>query len=202
MSANGEIVVLSGGAMRRFMTEAIPLFERASGFRVAIRYALTREMEAEIEAGAAFDVALLPHSAIEALVKSGKIASGTPIDVVRSFVGLMVRTGTPEPDVGTVDKFIGVLRRAKSISLQHGPEWAVCRRSRLEARAFRRNEGKNHTRHRPSGRRGDCRRRSRNRYAADHRKSAGGGGPSSRAAAGGTRQLRCLYGRICRRGSG
>ncbi|HUZ32521.1 MAG TPA: substrate-binding domain-containing protein [Xanthobacteraceae bacterium] len=121
MGASGEIVVLSGGAMRRFMTEAIPLFERASGYRVAIRYALTREMKAEIEAGAGFDVALLPRSAIDALAQSGKIASGTPIDVVRSRVGLMVRTGSPDPDIGTVDKFIDVLRQAKSISYSTGP---------------------------------------------------------------------------------
>ncbi|MBV1698314.1 MAG: substrate-binding domain-containing protein [Hyphomicrobiales bacterium] len=121
MPASEEIVVLSGGAMRRFMTEAVPLFERASGHRVAIRYAPTREMKAEIEAGAAFDVALLPRSAIDALVQSGKVASDTPIDVVRSLVGLMVRTGSAEPDIGTVDKFIGVLRQAKSISHSTGP---------------------------------------------------------------------------------
>ena len=121
MGASGEIVVLSGGAMRRFMTEAIPLFERAGRYRVAIRYALTRDMKAEIEAGAAFDVALLPRSAIDALVQSGKIASGTAIDVVRSLVGLMVRTGSPDPDIGTVDRFIELLRRAKSISYSTGP---------------------------------------------------------------------------------
>ena len=121
MDASEEIVVLSGGAMRRFMIEAIPLFERASGHKVTIRFALTREMKAEIEAGAAFDIALLPRSAIDALVQSGKIAPGTPIDVVRSLVGLMVRTGAPAPDIGTVDKFIDLLRRAKSISYSIGP---------------------------------------------------------------------------------
>jgi len=121
MDASEEIVVLSGGAMRRFMTEVIPLFERAGGHKVAIRYALTREMQAEIEAGAAFDVALLPRSAIDALVQSGKIAPGTPIDVVRSLVGLMVRTGEPAPDIGTIDRFVALLRRAKSISYSIGP---------------------------------------------------------------------------------
>jgi molybdate transport system substrate-binding protein len=121
MGASGEIVVLSGGAMRRFITEAIPLFERAGRYRVAIRYALTRDMKAEIEAGAAFDVALLPRSAIDALMQSGKIASGTAIDVVRSLVGLMVRTGSPDPDIGTVDRFIELLRGAKSISYSTGP---------------------------------------------------------------------------------
>jgi len=116
-----EMNVLSGGAMRRFMTEAIPLFEQASGHRVAIRFALTREIKAEIEAGAVFDLALLPRPAIEQLVQSGKIAPGSPVDVVRSLVGLMVRSGAPVPDFGTVDAFMTLLRRAKSISYSKGP---------------------------------------------------------------------------------
>jgi molybdate transport system substrate-binding protein len=115
------IQVLSGGAMRRFMTEVIPLFERANGHEVSIRFALTREMKAEIEAGAAFDVALLPRSAIDQLVQSGKVRPGTAIDVVRSLVGFMVRTGASVPEIGTVDAFKTLLRQAKSISYSKGP---------------------------------------------------------------------------------
>ncbi len=116
-----HIVVVSGGAMRRFMLDAIPLFERASGRKVAIRFALTRQMRAEIEAGAVFDLALLPRSAIEALERAGKVAPGSVTDVVRSIVGFIVRTGAPRPDIGTVAGFAKVLRQAKSISYSKGP---------------------------------------------------------------------------------
>jgi molybdate transport system substrate-binding protein len=115
------VVVLSGGAMRRFLTEAVPLFERDSGIKANIRYAVTREMKAEIEAGAVFDVALLPRWAIHQLVQAGKIAAGSPTDIVRSLVGLMVRTGAPAPDISTADAFKKVLRQAKSISYSKGP---------------------------------------------------------------------------------
>lgn len=123
-----EIKVISGGAMRRFLTEAAPLFEQASGHfeqasghKVSIRFGLTREMKAEIEAGAVFDLALLPRSAIDELVQGGKIAPGTVTDVVRSLVGLMVRTGSAEPYIGTVDALKSVLRRARAISYSKGP---------------------------------------------------------------------------------
>ncbi len=116
-----EIKVISGGAMRRFLTEAAPLFEQASGHKVSIRFGLTREMKAEIEAGAVFDLALLPRSAIGELVQGGKIAPGTVTDVVRSLVGLMVRTGSAEPYIGTVDALKSVLRRARAISYSKGP---------------------------------------------------------------------------------
>jgi len=118
---HAAIKVLSGGAMRRFMTEAVPLFERESGCNVNIRFALTREMKAEIEGGVTFDVALLPRSAIDELVQIGKVAPNTSTDVVRSLVGLMVRSGTPAPDIGSVDKLTDLLRRAKSISYSIGP---------------------------------------------------------------------------------
>ena len=121
MSELAEIKVISGGAMRRFLTEAVPLFEAASGSKVAIRFGLTREMKAAIEAGAEFDIALLPRSAIDELVHAGKIAAGTATDIVRSLVGLMVRAGAIEPDIGSVEAFKSVLRRAKAISYSKGP---------------------------------------------------------------------------------
>jgi len=116
---SAEIKVFSGGAMRRFLAEALPLFEQASGDKVSIRFGLTREMKAAIEEGAAFDLALLPRSALDELVQAGKI-EGSITDVVRSLVGLMVRTGAPEPDIGSIEAFKSVLRRAKAISYSKG----------------------------------------------------------------------------------
>ena len=118
---SAEIKVFSGGAMRRFLAEALPLFEQASGDKVSIRFGLTREMKGAIEEGAAFDLALLPRSALDELVQAGKIAVGSITDVVRSLVGLMVRTGVPEPDIGSIEAFKSVLGRAKAISYSKGP---------------------------------------------------------------------------------
>jgi len=118
---SAEIKLISGGAMRRFLSEALPLFEQASGRKVSIRFGLTRDMKAAIEEGAAFDLALLPRSALDELVQAGKIAAGSITDVVRSLVGLMVRTGAPEPDIGSVEAFKTVLRQARAISYSKGP---------------------------------------------------------------------------------
>ena len=117
----GEIKVISGGAMRRFLSEALPLFEQESGDKVSIEFGLTRDMKAAIEEGASFDLALLPRSALDELAQMGKIAAGSVTDVVRSLVGLMVRAGAAEPDIGNVDAFKSVLRQAKAISYSKGP---------------------------------------------------------------------------------
>jgi ABC-type molybdate transport system substrate-binding protein len=77
MSWRPAIKVLSGGAMRSLMVDVVPLFERASGCNVEIEFRLTSALKKEIEAGAAFDVALLPRPELDALVQAGKIAAGT-----------------------------------------------------------------------------------------------------------------------------
>jgi molybdate transport system substrate-binding protein len=113
--------VISGGAMCRLLSEAVPLFETASGHKISIQFGLTRDMKVAIEEGASFDLALLPRSAIDELVRTGKIAAGSVTDVVRSLVGLMVRTGAAEPDISSVEAFKSALRQAKAISYSKGP---------------------------------------------------------------------------------
>src|SRR5271163_5354577 len=118
------IKILSGGAMRSLMVEVVPLFERASGVKVEIEFRLTSVLMKEIEAGAAFDVALLPRPELDALVRAGKIAAGSTVDVTRSAVGLAVRAGARKPDIATVDAFKRTLIAAHSIAYSDGPSGA------------------------------------------------------------------------------
>jgi molybdate transport system substrate-binding protein len=121
---SAQIKILSGGAMRSLMLDVAPLFERASGTKVDIRFALTSVLQKEIEDGAVFDVALLPRPELDALAQAGKIAAGTQTDVTRSAVGLAVRAGAPKPDIGTVDAFKRTLLAAKSVGYSDGPSGA------------------------------------------------------------------------------
>jgi molybdate transport system substrate-binding protein len=115
------ITLYSGGAMRRFLTEALPLFERANNIEVSTHFAITRLLKKEIEDGAAFDMALMPRSELDALAASGFVVPGSQTDIVRSIVGFIVRVGAPAPDISTVEAFKNVLRRAKSVSHSQGP---------------------------------------------------------------------------------
>ena len=110
--------------MRSLMLDVVRLFEQASGTTVDIRFALTSVLQQEIEAGAAFDIALLPRPELDALARAGKIAAGTPTDVTRSAVGLCVRAGAPKPDIGTVEALRRALLAAKSIAYSDGPSGA------------------------------------------------------------------------------
>ena len=108
--------ILSGGAMRPLLVEAVPLFERAHGVKAEVRFALTSVLAKEIGEGAAFDIALLPRPELDALAASCAIAPGTQTDIARSTVGLAVRQGAPKPDIATVEGFKRAMLDAKSIA--------------------------------------------------------------------------------------
>lgn len=118
-----KIKILSGGAQRTLMIEIVPLFERATGSKVEIEFRLTSVLQKEIEAGAVFDVALLPRPELEDLARQGKIAADIT-DVTRSTVGLAVRAGAPKPDIASVEALKRALLAAYSIAYSDGPSGA------------------------------------------------------------------------------
>jgi molybdate transport system substrate-binding protein len=121
--ATGLIKILSGGALRTLMVDVVPLFEQANGVAVEIEFRLTSVLQKEIEAGTAFDLALLPRPELEELARHGKIADAIT-DVTRSTVGLAVRAGAPKPDIATVAALKRTLLAARTIAYSDGPSGA------------------------------------------------------------------------------
>jgi molybdate transport system substrate-binding protein len=119
-----QIKVLSGGAMRGFLDEVVPQFERASGMQVSMEFGLTAVLKKAIEGGAIFDIALLPRPELDALAHDGKIAAGTAADITRSAIGVAVRAGAVKPDIATVGALKNALRQATSITYSDGPSGA------------------------------------------------------------------------------
>lgn len=119
-----NLTILSGGAMRPLLAEAVPLFERAHGIRTDVRFALTSVLAKEIEEGAVFDIALLPRPELDALAANGAVAPGTQTDIARSAVGLAVRQGEAKPDISTVQALTRTLLAARSIGYSDGPSGA------------------------------------------------------------------------------
>ena len=110
--------------MKSLMLEIVPLFERATGSKVDIKFALTSVLTKDIEAGAIFDVALLPRPDLDALAQAGKIAAGTQTDITRSAVGFCVKAGAPRPDISTAEALKHTLLIAPSIGYSDGPSGA------------------------------------------------------------------------------
>ncbi len=116
-----DLKVLSGGAMQGLMGEAVPLFERGGGYKIAVEIGLTSALRKAVADGAVFDIALLPRPDIDALAQAGRIAAGSVTDVARSAIGVAVRAGAPKPDISSVDAFKRTVLQAPSVTYSDGP---------------------------------------------------------------------------------
>ncbi len=113
---SAEVKVMAGSALAGFIGELGPEFERTTGHKLVVQYGLSRAFRQQIEAGEAFDLAILSVDIMDELVKQGKLGAGTFTEIARAGMGVAVRNGTPKPDINSVDAFRRSLLNAKSIS--------------------------------------------------------------------------------------
>jgi molybdate transport system substrate-binding protein len=112
-----EIKVVSGGAFRQVLTALVAQYEKESGNTVAVTYQTVGQHLKLIRSGEEqFDVAVLTPEAIDGLAKDGKVVAGSRADLAKVGVGVVVKAGTPLPDISSVDAFKRTLLAAKSVA--------------------------------------------------------------------------------------
>lgn len=107
-----EIKILTTNGLKGVLNEVGPGFERGTGHKLNVQYGAGPLLRKRIEAGDAFDVAILPLD-IGDLVKQGKIVADTVVG--RTGYGAAVRRGAPKPDIATADSLRRTLLKAKSV---------------------------------------------------------------------------------------
>jgi molybdate transport system substrate-binding protein len=108
--------VLCSNALRAVLSELAPAFERDSGRKLAVTFASTVMLLEQIGRGDAGDLTILTDEAIDDLIRQGKLAAGSRVDLARSAIGIAVRAGAAKPDIGSVEAFKAALLGAKSIA--------------------------------------------------------------------------------------
>lgn len=111
-----EVTLLISNALKTVFEELAPRFEKATGHKLAITYGSTNPLKARIEKGEAFDLTILGETAVDDLVKQGKLVATTRAVVARSGLGVAIRKGAPKPDIGTTETLKRTLLNAKSIA--------------------------------------------------------------------------------------
>jgi molybdate transport system substrate-binding protein len=112
----GEIAVVSTTSLKATLDRIGPGFEHATGHRLQVTYGTSAPLRRQIDAGLAFDLAILVPATVDALIRDGKVAADTRVDIARSAVGVAVKAGAAKPDVGSADGFKRALLAARSIS--------------------------------------------------------------------------------------
>jgi len=113
---SADLKVFTSRAISTVLAEIGPEFEKISGHKLNVITGLSSEFVARINGGEAFDVVAAPPAALDALIKSGKVAADSKTNLARSWYGVAVRAGAPKPDIGSVEAFKRALLNARSIT--------------------------------------------------------------------------------------
>lgn len=111
-----ELRVLSGNGAKAAVRELCAQFERAIGNTIRLHFEVNADLKKKIEAGEAFDVAVLNPPVIDALIKEGRLVAGSRADIGRSGLGVAVRKGAPMPDISSAEAFKRTLLAAKAVA--------------------------------------------------------------------------------------
>jgi len=115
-AAGAEIKVLTAGAFKQVLLALLPDFERTSGHKVTVENDTVGALTKRIEGGEVFDLAVLTPKAVDDLAKEGKFAAGSRANLARVGIGVVVKDGTPKPDISSLAAFKQALLAAKSVA--------------------------------------------------------------------------------------
>src|SRR5262245_23586507 len=116
-----EIKVLSSIATREAHLELVPRFERESGQTVAFTWAGTVDIMKRMTAGEVYDLVMMASRELDELIKLGKLAGGSRVELASSGIGVAVRQGAPKPDIGSADALKRAVLAAKTVGFTTGP---------------------------------------------------------------------------------
>src|SRR3954467_8137055 len=86
-----DVDVIASTAMREVMDELVPMFERASGHKVAISFLSGAVLPVKMKEGAQARRGGTTPATINDLVGAGRVVANTRVDFVRSGAGVAVR---------------------------------------------------------------------------------------------------------------
>jgi molybdate transport system substrate-binding protein len=92
-------------------------FAKPAGEMPEIVFEPMGALQARLAAGETADVLILATPAIDALEKSGALASRCRAEVARAPIGVAIRDGAPAPDISSPEAFKAALMAARNIAL-------------------------------------------------------------------------------------
>ena len=116
-----DVRVMISAGFHSVYSELAPVFERASGHHLITTRGPSmgnspEAIPARLARGEAADVVILDGGAADELGKRGLVRASSKVELARSLIGMVVRSGAEKPDIGTVEAFRSTLLAAKSIA--------------------------------------------------------------------------------------
>ena len=116
-----EVRVMISGGLSAAYNALVPEFERQTGNKVLTAYGpsmgtTVNAIPVRLERGEPADVLIMVGYALGDLVKQGKVIADSRVDLVKSPIGIAVKSGTPKPDISSADAVKQALLAAETIA--------------------------------------------------------------------------------------
>jgi molybdate transport system substrate-binding protein len=116
-----EVRVMISGGLTAAYKVLVPEFERATGHKVVTAYGpsmgtTVNAIPVRLERGEPADVLIMVGYALGDLVKQGKVVADSRVDLVKSPIGVAVKSGAPKPDISSAETLKRALLAAKTIA--------------------------------------------------------------------------------------
>jgi len=116
-----EVRVMISGGLTAACNALVPEFERATGHKVLTAYGpsmgtTVNAIPVRLERGEPADVLIMVGYALGDLVKQGKVVADSRVDLVKSPIGVAVKSGAPKPYISSAETIRRALLAAKSIA--------------------------------------------------------------------------------------
>ncbi|MBR0795157.1 substrate-binding domain-containing protein [Bradyrhizobium jicamae] len=116
-----EVHVMISGGLTAAYKALVPEFERKTGHKVVTAFGpsmgtTTNAIPVRLERGEPADVLIMVGYALGDLIKQGKVEASSRVDLVKSPIGVAVKTGAPKPDITSAESVKQALLAAKTIA--------------------------------------------------------------------------------------
>src|SRR5882724_902321 len=116
-----EIRVMISGGLTAAYKVLVPEFESLTGHKVLTAYGpsmgtTANAIPVRLERGEPADVLIMVGYALDDLAKQGKVIPDSRVELVKSPIGVAVKSGAPKPDISTADAVKQMLLAAKTIA--------------------------------------------------------------------------------------
>ena len=118
-----EVRVMISGGLTAAYKALVPEFERQTGNKVLTAYGpsmgtTVNAIPVRLERGEPADVLIMVGYALGDLVKQGKVIADSRVDLVKSPIGIAVKSGAPKPDISSADAIKRALLQHQSASAE------------------------------------------------------------------------------------
>ena len=110
-----DIKVFSGGAVQTGLLRAAEEFKRASGNEVRVEFNTAPQLAKKLAEGAVGDILIAPPALLDEQARNGRISAAGRVMLGRVGAGVVVRAGTPAPDVASTEALKRAMHAADAI---------------------------------------------------------------------------------------